>query len=447
LITKEREDNTQVTSAIQDISGRDIWRPSIASLWREALLPYLGSRLALVLVGLLADFYILPLLKSNTLLSPVASNTHFPAALWLMWNHFDAGFYIDLAKNGYWAASTLHTASNWIFLPLYPMLINPLGHLFGGSLVAFNIVGIIISNATGLVAVTYLYLLVRREFGSRVASHTVFYLALFPTSFYLSAIYPESLFLACAIACIYYARQRRWWLAGICGALASLSRIQGVVLIVPVAWEYWQTLSDRYSPLPDMRGMRRVQKACNRLYSRLEGPSLAALKLRNWLNLLAIALIPLGLIPFLIYSQIKTGDFLATIHNHQAGWGRYFEFPWQLLANALSHPQPPDSLDWNFWLLNIIVIFVFLGFIAWSLRRLPMIYTLYALVMVLMPLSTASINSMSRYYLVVFPALILLALWSNNDEKPARYFLVMSLFAALQAVFMIFFVLGLPLIA
>jgi hypothetical protein len=118
-----------------------------------------------------------------------------------------------------------------------------------------------------------------------------------------------------------------------------------------------------------------------------------------------------------------------------------------LLANALRHPHPPNPLDWNFWLLNMIMILAFLACIVWSLRKLPMIYTLYAFVMVLMPLSTANINSVSRYYLTVFPALMLLALWSDNDKKPGRHFLVISLFAAMQAVFMIFYVLGLPLIA
>jgi len=337
--------------------------------------------------------------------------------------------------------------SNWIFLPLFPMLIYPLGHLFGGSLAAFNIGGIVISNLAGLVAVTYLYLLVRREFDTRTASRAVFYLALFPTSFYLSAIYPESLFLACALACIYYARQRRWWLAGICGALASLARIQGFLLIVPVAWEYWQTMSDFYSPLPDMSGMTLSQKAYTWLHSRCLGLALASESLRNWLNALAIVLIPFGMVPFFIYSQIKTGDFLATIHNHHTGWGRHFEFPWQVLTDALQHPQAPNPMNWNFWLLNIIVIFVFLGFTIWSLRRLPMIYSLYTLVMVIMPLSTASINSISRYYLVVFPAFMLLALWSNSDKRPARHSLVITLFAPLLAVFMIFYVLGLPLIA
>ncbi len=440
MITQERKVDTPPTSSNQQ-------RSTLSSLWHEALLPYLCTRLVLVLVGLLADFYLLPLLKSNPILPPISLNTHFPDTLWLMWKHFDAGFYVDIAEHGYWAASTLHTTSNWIFLPLFPMLMYPLGHLFGGSDSAFNIAGVIISNIAGLVAVTYLYLLVRREFDSHIASRTVIYLALFPTSFYLSAIYPESLFLACAIACIYYARRRSWWLAGVCGALASLTRIQGFLLVVPVAWEYWQALSNHYSPLPNMSGMTLSQKAFNWVYSRLQGPFLAAQKPQNWSNLFAVALIPSGLIPFLIYSKIKTGDFLATIHNHHVGWGRYLEYPWQLLIDAFSHPHPPDAMDWNFWLLNVITIGVFFGFIIWSMRRLPMIYTLYTFVMVLMPLLTASINSISRYYLVIFPALMLLALWSNNDKQPARHFLILNLFAALQVVFMIFYVLGLPLIA
>jgi hypothetical protein len=39
-----------------------------ASIWHGAILPYLATRLGLVLVGLLADFYILPLLKQNLVL-------------------------------------------------------------------------------------------------------------------------------------------------------------------------------------------------------------------------------------------------------------------------------------------------------------------------------------------------------------------------------------------
>ncbi|HVB74294.1 MAG TPA: hypothetical protein VNE38_12125 [Ktedonobacteraceae bacterium] len=440
MITRENETDLQPDVQIQPVH-------TPASIWREALLPFLGTRLVLLLVGLLAELYLLPLLKSNPLLPSVSMNTHLPDALWLMWKRFDAGFYVDIAEFGYWPASTLKTASNWIFLPLYPLLMYPFGHLFGGSDAAFDIAGIFVSNAAALVAITYLYLLVRRESGSRIASRTILYLAVFPTSFFLSAIYSEAVFLACAVACIYYARQHRWWLAGLCGGLASLARVQGLALVVPVAWEYWQFLSDRYAPLPELREMPLLERANAWLCSRLYALLLAARAWRNWFVLLAIALIPLGLLPFLLYSQVETGDFLATIHNHSVGWGRYFEYPWRTLIFAFTHPLATNAMEWNFWALNITMIVAFLGFTVWAFRRLPIIYALYTLVMVVLPLCTASINSISRYYLIIFPALILLALWSNHEEKQHRHFLILCLFASIQAVFMIFFVLGLPLIA
>ena len=419
---------------------------NISVLVRDVWLPYLGTRIVLVLVGIMADFYLLPMLKSNSIEPSVPLNTQFPQLLWLMWRRFDAGFYIGIAEQGYWAANTLHTASNWIFHPLYPLLIFPFGHLFGGSDAAFNIAAVLVSNIAGLIAITYLYVLVRREFNSRVATHTIWFLALFPTSFYLSAAF-KSVFLACAVMCIYYAREHRWWLAGICGGLGSLARIQGLALLIPVIWEFWQVLSDRYAPLPDLKNMTVVEKCNAWLYSRIVGVLLAAREFQNWLHLVAISLVPLGLVPFLLYSQIKTGDFLASIHNHSVGWGRQVGNPVNLVLTSLTHPLPPNAMDWNFWALNMVMIFVFIGFTIWAFRSLPVIYALYAFVMTVMPLFTGSINSISRYYLIIFPAFMLLALWSSRGNSDRRTFSIISLLAPIMAVCMIFFVLGLPLMA
>lgn len=418
----------------------------IASLWQEAMLPYIVSRLALFIVGLLTALAILPLLKNNPVLPSVA-NSQLPDALWLIWSRFDAGFYVNIAQHGYWAASTLARTSNWIFLPLYPILIYLLHYLFGGHTAAFDIAGIVISNLAGLVAVIYFDLLLRREFNALVVSRAVLYLIFFPLNFYLSTIYPEALFLACALACIYYARQQRWWLAGLCGSLAALARIQGFLLVVPVAWEYWQVLSERHAPLPDLSSLTLRQQATAWVRSRCLGLCLSARDLRNWLHLLAVALIPLGLVPFLIYSQITVGDALATIHNHQVGWGRHFAWPWLVLISAFRHPQPLFGLNWNFWLLNVSAIVLFLGLTLLWWRRLPMTYTLYSLAMIVMPLATNSINSISRYYLTVFPVFILLAMWSSHEKQPARHTLILTLFAALQAFLLVLYVLGLPLIA
>jgi len=418
-----------------------------ASIWRGAILPYLATRLCLVLVGLLADFYILPLLKHNPVLLSPTANTHFPDLLWLMWQRFDSGFYLNLAKSGYWPASTLHTYSNWAFFPLFPLLIFLFAHLFGGSDVAFSLAGLLISNAAALIAVFYLYRLVRREFGANTASLSVIYLALFPTAFYLSAFYSESLFLSCSVACIYYAREQRWWLSGLYGGLASLARAEGVLLLLPVVWEYWQVMSDRYAPLTSTANDHFQERVRAWLTSRLRGPLLAARELRNWLSLFALGLIPSGLLAFLIYGKIKTGHLLATFDNQKWGWGRYFENPLQLLSTSLTHPEQASPMDWNFWILNMCIALLFLGFTVWAFRKLPMIYALFTLVMVLLPLSSSRLNSISRYYLIVFPVFILLALWSKNVEHANRRLLIMILFAMLQAVLMVFFVLGIPTIA
>jgi Dolichyl-phosphate-mannose-protein mannosyltransferase len=421
--------------------------PSTPSIWRGAILPYLSTRLCLVLIGLLTDFYILPLLKSSPVLPSPPANTHFPDTLWLMWQRFDSGFYLNLAKSGYWSASTLHTYSNWAFFPLFPLLIFLLAHLFGGSETAFSLAGLFVSNAAALIAVTYLYKLAQREFGANIASLSVIYLALFPTSFYLSVIYTESLFLACSVACIYYARKQRWWLSGLCGGLASLTRAQGVLLLIPVAWEYWQVLSDRYDPLASTGEFHLQERIRAWFTSRLRGPLLASRELRNWLSLLALGLIPSGLLAFMIYGKIKTGHLLATFDNQKWGWGRSFENPLQLLSTSLTNPQRANPMDWNFWILNVCFALLFLGFTVWAFRKLPMIYALFTLVMVLLPLSSSRLNSISRYYLLVFPVFILLALWSKNVEHANRRFLIMTLFAMLQAVLMVFFVLGIPAIA
>ena len=129
------------------------------------------------------------------------------------------------------------------------------------------------------------------------------------------------------------------------------------------------------------------------------------------------------------------------------GWGRFFENPLQLLFMSLTHPERANPMDWNFWILNISIVLLFLGFTVWAFWKLPMIYALFTLVMVLLPLSSSRINSISRYYLIVFPAFILLALWSNDVEQANRRYFIMIFFAMLQAVLMVFFVLGLPAIA
>ena len=97
-----------------------------------------------------------------------------------------------------------------------------------------------ISLACCLGAFYLFYLLVEIDFGRDVARRSVFYLAIFPTAFFFQTIYSESLFLLLTIGCIYAARRNEYIIAGIAGALATLTRSPGLLLLVPLVIMYMQ---------------------------------------------------------------------------------------------------------------------------------------------------------------------------------------------------------------
>ena len=76
-----------------------------------------------------------------------------------------------------------------------------------------------------------------------IARRAVWFMFIFPTSYVFHVPYAESVLLAFAIGSLLAARNGRWLLAGILGALACLSRVNGLVLVPTLAVEagdqYW----------------------------------------------------------------------------------------------------------------------------------------------------------------------------------------------------------------
>lgn len=144
-----------------------------------------------------------------------------PLRLW------DGLWYKLIAERGYGFAD-----ANAAFWPLFPWLMR-LGHNVTGW--APETVGWIIANVSFFGALILLYRLVSLDFDSRVARRTLWAIALFPTALFFSAVYTESLFLMLAVGALLAARRGNWWLAGIVGAFAALTRSYGVLLLIPFA--------------------------------------------------------------------------------------------------------------------------------------------------------------------------------------------------------------------
>ena len=421
---------------------------SARAIVANVFLPFLAIRLLLVVVGLTTIYYILPLISHTQPIVTDPRLSRFPDMLYMMWVHFDSGFYLTIARDGYWGVHTLHGQSNWGFFPFYPLVIHLIAFPFGSSWSTYSIVGILVANAAALVAAYYLYKLTTKEFNNTIAARAVFYLGLFPMSFYLSAVYPESLFLALSIGCIYYARLRRWWWAGLLGALATLTRPEGALLVAGLAWEYWNVLGDTFAPLKQSTGF--ITSIGEWLRSRFTGLWRSLAAWRTWSGFVALALVPAALALFMIYSKLKVGAYTAYFMTQHYGWGHSLSNPLVLVITALQHPRPATPYDWNFYAFNMLSTLFFLCLLVPVFRKLPAIYGITMLAFMILPLTTGKMDSVTRYYLALFPAYMILAWWSNQGAKEQqlrRHGLIAVAFAILLSLGMVLFTLGVYSIA
>ena len=197
------------------------------------------------------------------------------------------------------------------------------------------------------------------DFAEEIASRATIYLLIFPTTFFFSAVYSESLFLALTVGAFYYARTSQWLLACIFAALGTVTRSQGILLALPLLIEY---LSERNFSL------RKV----------------------GW-NIAAFALIPTALFAFALFLKLKFGSW-TVMFDVQDRWGRHLMWPWHPLAWFLRHapplsPEHHDKLDFCFLLLLP-------GAAIAGLRRLRVSYSVYIWTAgVLFLLGQARVNS------------------------------------------------------
>jgi len=287
-----------------------------------------------------------------------------------MHSRWDSVWYLDIAKDGY-SFNGPGKLSNIVFFPLYPALIKVVTPFTGGSPV---LAGWILSSAFLLLALVYLSKLVREFHKTADPELAIAFLLLFPTAFFLNAVYTESLFLFLSIATFYYALKKTFILAAAIGFLASLTRLTGALLVIPLVFEVWRTY----------RGSRRF----------------------DW-RALSVLSVPLGTIGFFLFHRIRFGDFFL-FFKVESWWGRTFGLNTEHLE-LLTRPAIVNfALDASFAVFAIVATYL-------VFRRLRASYGLYMAATVAVALSTGTLMSIGRYVLVLFPIPILLA--STKDRN------------------------------
>ena len=178
---------------------------------------------ALTLLAAFIGLNYLPLFSNNFLAGRIENYLKNP--LFWGWANFDGEHYLSIAIYGY---KNLQQA----FFPLYPFMIRLFS--FSADLITNIWVGIIISNCAFLGSLFLFWKIIKLDFSSKVAKLSIIALLVFPTSFYFGAVYTESLFLFLSLLVFYLYRTNRYFWSGLIGILMTLTRINGVFVLLMI---------------------------------------------------------------------------------------------------------------------------------------------------------------------------------------------------------------------
>ncbi len=341
-------------------------------------------------------------------------------------NHFmrwDSGNFIHIARSGYTSDHGGADITRTAFFPLYPMLIRLLSWIPG---LTPESSALIIGNLAGFGLIVVLYRLAKEEFNAGVGYKTVLALVLFPSAFFLIVAYNESLFLFLVLLYFYHLRKGNWWLAGVCGLFASLTRSAGCFLCLPFLYEYLRQHEFRLKRLR-LRQIVRPQ-------------------------VLAISLIPIGTVLFACYCYYRFNNFLA-FQQVQQGWGRWLDYPWFGLFQAfsvlvrlpfLSYGSIRTMVDLLPTLL--IATMLVLGFVGpWRYPKEKLVYPLWGACIFLFFLTVPShkiysMEAQGRFMLELFPAFLMLGRIGQAKPQWSLFYLFPAY--AMQALFLVQFMLG-----
>src|SRR5438270_12167698 len=202
--------------------------------WRARLAPWWQAALGVLPAFLLTRFILLLLTYFGSVLFTVPNYSYQVVSLSSVlrsWYHWDVISFENIATRGY------VYRDNAAFFPLYPLLereVSALLHIHTNVFLG----GMLITNLAFLGTLIVLYRFVEVEFDHAMARRATLYLAVFPTALFFFAAYNEALFLFFMLLSFYAMRHRSWWLAGLFGGLATLTRSLGLALFVIFLYEF-----------------------------------------------------------------------------------------------------------------------------------------------------------------------------------------------------------------
>lgn len=284
---------------------------------------------------------------------------------------WDGDWFLRAVHHGYPSHLPMvdgHVAASPIaFFPLFPLVVRGLATL--GIAPGFG--ALLLSGATGATAVIAVGFLARRIAGEARASRAVLLFAVFPGTFAFSFAYSEGIVITCAGFGLIALLDRRWWLAGVLGAVATAASPVALAFVVSCAWS----------------GGR------------------AALRDRTVRPLLAPLLAPLGFVAFMSYLWIHTGTSMAWRLTERGGWKSFpsAAYPFRIVWTFVSNPLSPTMTG---QILLAGTVATVIGLVLMVRERQPVPVLLYGLCAAGAAAVSQPVGLRPRFLMLAFPMVI-----------------------------------------
>jgi hypothetical protein len=291
---------------------------------------------------------------------------------WLeLWNRWDSLHYLQVAQFGYTKGPHL------VVYPVFPLLIRAVAVITRDYFIS----ALCVSTAALIAAVVLFRRLLQLDYPAATAQRAICFFLIFPTAYFLQIGYTEATFLAFVIGSIFAARRDRWWLAGLLGGIAALTRANGVgllpTLLVEVAHQWFTGRKLRWS----------------------------------WFW---IALVPIGYAIYLLINLRVGGSLFAFVETRREIFRSSIAWPWvgiqEAIRNLGRHPNQAEMVGRQ-ELFFIALTFV-CAIISWF--KLRPVYAAWITVNWVGFASLSFIQSAPRYALSCFPIFMLLALLGRS---------------------------------
>jgi len=308
------------------------------------------------------------------------------------WSNWDANNLLRVAEVGY--PRTGDDSFFIVYLPGYPFAVRAVAYVFQNLILS----GLIVSFVASVGAAWFLYKLVRVERDHDEAWRSVLWLFAFPTAYFLTLPYSESLYLFGSVAALYAARTNRWARAAAGGILATVTRLQALPLVPALAIEALRRKETR----------ARISALA---WSALAGSGIAIYLAINW---------------------IARGDPFEFLEVQADHWANRGAWPWVPLIDAW-RAVAGGGLEGDFVLIywgRLVATLLAVTLLVTGRRRLSPAESVFGWTALVLILSSSWLISMPRYLIGIFPLFIVLAhhTMSNRVLWP-----LLSVSAAMQS--------------